>query len=219
MRSLTILTLILSMSSACALTIEETMRFETEQRLRITVLVRDFQTPNASLTWPISSAQILEPDRLWNQSGRLTNITESGLTVFVAAREPASLSFLVRFPCQTERNHAFPTAQSSANISGHSLRVLLPDGWTATECSQGCSRTYDAEAGRVALEWPDVRLESCQAVLVRPGVGEAEIRWRLGWMMIRGYLLIGLLAVIVILAAILVHRIAFQPTDRRRISQ
>jgi len=38
-------------------------------------------------------------------------------------------------------------------------------------------------------------------------------------MMIRGYVLIGLLAVIVILAAILVHRIAFQPTDRRRISQ
>ena len=219
MRSLTILTLLLSMSSACALTIEETMRFETEQELRVIVLVRDSQTPNLSLTWPVSSGQILELPCSENQSNMFTNASGSGFTVLVTAGDPGSFSFLVRFPCQTERNHAFPTAQSKANVSEHSLRVLLPTGWTATVCSQGCSRTYDAEAGRVALEWPDVRLESCQAVLVRPGVGEAEIRWRLGWMMIRGYLLIGLLAVIVILAAILVHRIAFQPTDRRRISQ
>jgi hypothetical protein len=48
----------------------------------------------------------------------------------------------------------------------------------------------------------------CEAVIVEPGVGEKEIRWRMSWMVIRGYILIGLLAVIILLAAILLHRIA-----------
>jgi len=207
LRSAPILAVLFLTSSACALTIEEALRFETERKLHISVSVKDLQTPNLSLSWPIPSSHILELPPLANQSGVLTKTSESALTVFVTCTEPVSFSFLVEFPCEDSRNHAFPAARSGANISRHTLRVLLPDGWTAAGFSQGCRKIYDPEAGRVALEWADVGSGRCEAVLLRPG-REAEIRWRLTWMMIRGYVLVGLLVVLVLLGAILLRRIA-----------
>jgi len=197
-------------STACAIIIEETMRFETQETLRITVLIRDCAAPSLSLTWPIASGQILEPPQAKGRLLESVNASDREFTLLVRAGEPEmEFSFLIRFPCETGASHVFPVVRCGANVSAQTLQILLPQGWTAAQWSSGCTKTYDAQAARIRLYWPSAGAGRCEAVIVEPGVGEREIRWRMGWMVIRGYILIGLLAAMIILAAILLHRIAF----------
>jgi len=211
-RSIVALVLLFWFSTACALTIEETMYFETQERMRITVFIKGCEIPNLSLTWPIASSQILEPPEPRDRLLGFANVSGSELTLLVGVGEPGTkFSFLVRFPCQTGENHVLPAARCRANVSGQTLQVLLPEGWTAPQWSPGCTKTYDVQAGRIRLYWPDAGTGSCEAVILSPGVGEKEIRWRMTWMAIRGYLLIGSAAAFIILAAILLYRLAAGP--------
>ena len=205
-----LLTFLLSMSCAYTLGIDQKMEFETAEEMRIHVLLQDVAPGNLSLIWPFSRDIVLQEPVFGNEFDNATVVQGEEIQILLEAQNNqanAQFSFLIRFPCKAGENHIFPTPQCSMNVSSQALEVLLPDGWTAINYSEGCEKRYDLGSKIIRLIWENATRQNCEAVLMIPGTGERELRREMAWIILRGYIFVGTVIVLIILAGILLYKI------------